>query len=468
MLSLRMIIGVVIIAALVSIVLLSRRLAIAQNALHRLAAHDALTGLSNHSRLEQRFAESVPHVRRSSSLMALLLVDIDRFKNINDLAGHAAGDELLRAVAARLLALIHTGGLVSRVGGDEFAILLDNVSSQREVAQCAQNLRDAIKSPFRINDADLLTSASVGVAFYPDDGSTLHALIQSASAATTHAKEAGRDTVQFYTPRVHACALEEATVERDLRGAASRGEMCLNYQPIVALHPDGIWRFEALVRWNHPQRGLVRPDAFIPVAERSGLMPAIGDWILREALNQVRQWRKHGLHAQVSVNVSMREFQEPRFFERLFDAFEVTGTQPRDLTIEITESVAMSHPTQTETTLRRCKDAGVRFALDDFGTHYSFLSYLARLPIDSIKIDKSFVNEIPGQTPEGAIIHAVIALAHSLGLLVVAEGVENREQLEWLRAAGCDLVQGYLLSKPQAPEHIEGWVNAARLSGHRG
>lgn len=423
-----------------------------------LSRHDPLTGLANRMLLESRARDLMSSSAKDGSLVGLLLLDLDGFKAINDSAGQENGDAMLRQVARRLKSLVRPGETVARVGGDEFALLLAGLRTEKQLEEAARRILEEMQGPFSINGRELTTTVSIGVSHYPEHAAYAGDLIANADTALHQAKQQGRAGFQFFSKAIMASNLERIALESDLRSALAEGAFELHYQPIVALHPDGTARAEALLRWPRSGRGMVPPDLFIPLAERIGLMPAIGAWVMRESLRQVGEWAAQGRHVHLSINASMKEFQDPEFFGRLVQAFEATGTCAEDLRIEITESAAMNDPVLTEFTMRRCAELGVTFALDDFGTHYSSLSYLSRLPVSTIKIDKSFVKDLPRKSTEAAIIHAVIALASGLHLTVVAEGIETEEQLDWLRSAGCDLAQGFLFAKPMPAREFEAWI----------
>ncbi len=418
------------------------------------AYHDALTGLPNRLLLEDRLAQALVHAQRHRRTLAVIFMDVDHFKLINDTLGHAVGDRLLKGVAERLRGTIRVEDTVARLGGDEFTLLFDELSRAEDAARMAEKLLDAFASPFSVDGHELYVTASIGVALYPNDGGDAEALLRNADAAMYRSKEAGRNTYQLFTPGMNARALERMSVERELRRALDRGELVLHYQPLVALadaRPVGV---EALVRWNHPERGLIFPDAFIPVAEESRLIVPMGEWVLNEACRQLSAWRAAGLDGlRMAVNLSARQLQQPNLAKFVDGALSLNGVPAALLELEITESAAMQNVESTKSVLHALRAMGVRISIDDFGTGQSSLSYLKNFPLSTLKIDRTFVRDIALDSDDEAIVRAIVALAHVLKLDVVAEGVETDAQLAFLREAGCEEGQGYLFSRPlPAPE----------------
>jgi diguanylate cyclase (GGDEF)-like protein len=388
------------------------------------------------------------HARRSGGRVAVMFLDLDRFKHVNDSLGHAAGNQLLAAVARRLRASLGGDATVARLGGDEFAVLLPALDDVARAAGVAGAVLAAFARPFRAGRRELFVSPSIGVALWPDHGPDLDTLLKHADIAMYRAKAAGRNTFCVYDPAMSAGIRERLDLESRLHVAIEREELVLHYQPKVDLRTGRIVGVEALARWHHPTAGLLDPGRFIPLAEETGLIVALGEWVLAEACAQAVRWQAAGLPPLVvAVNVSARQFQHQRVPDVTAAILRATGLAPWLLEFEVTESLALEDPDRTAAMLTDLKEMGVRCAIDDFGTGYSGLSYLERFPIDALKIDKSFVQSIrPGR---GApIVTAVVALAHSLGLRVVAEGVETRAQLDYLREVGCDEMQGYLFSGP--------------------
>ena len=412
-----------------------------------LADHDALTGLPNRRLLEDRLRQALALSHRNRKQTAVMFIDLDRFKPINDSLGHAVGDVLLREVSQRLVNQLREGDTICRIGGDEFVVVLPEVKRSSDVAQVAQKVIEQVSYPVTIEERELAVTCSVGIAVFPDDGRDAETLIRNADAAMYHAKELGRASYQFFTEQMNQAASRRLALETDLRRALGRDELRVHYQRIVEGKSGRVTGHEALVRWQHPQRGLVPPAEFIQIAEESGLILRIGEWVLREACRWgVFIGAERGL--QVSVNLSPRQFNDPKLAQMVAHALKETGLPAELLELEITETLAMQHTDVTLTTLKRLKKLGVSIAIDDFGTGYSSLAYLRRFPVDKIKIDRIFVADAPDDREQGAIVSAIVALAHALDIEVIAEGVENEAQREFLRRCGCDYVQGYLVGRP--------------------
>lgn len=421
-----------------------------RGALERSALHDPLTGLANRTLFADRVARAIAHARRHDLPVAVLLVDLDHFKKVNDSLGHTAGDVLLREVARRLQANVREEDTVARLGGDEFAVLLPHITGIEAAAFVSQRLLATFAAPVMIAEQQIMVTASIGLSLYPNDGPDLEALIEGADAAMYRAKEQGRNTVEIFSPSLLTQAHERLALESALRLAVDSNELVLHYQPKVDLRTGGICGAEALVRWNHPEKGLLFPGHFVPLAEQSGLMVAMGEYVIAAALEQVQKWRASGLPPLVmSVNISVRQLRSG-LADYIARALRMTGVDPRTLELELTESAAVESLDVTAAELNELRAVGVRCSIDDFGTGYCGLSYLSRLPIDVLKIDKSFIHAMT--VADASIVKAIIALGHSLGLRVVAEGVETPAQLAYLVERGCDEVQGYLFSKP-VPAH---------------
>ena len=414
-----------------------------------LAQHDILTDLPNRLLLKDRLTQAISHARRNKTQLALLFLDLDGFKNINDSLGHTVGDKLLQSVAARVLACVRKSDTVSRMGGDEFVILLSEVAHAQDAAISAAKIITEIKKAHSIDEHHLEITASIGLSTYPDNGEDAETLIKNADTAMYYAKEAGRDHYKFFDSGMGLRAVERQSVESQLRAAVERGELLLHYQPKVDLKTGAITSVEALVRWQHPERGLLGPGQFLGVAEDSGIIVEIGQWVLREACRQTREWLDAGLPAvPVAVNISSLEFRSDHFLEGVRVALNETRLDPRFLELELTETVLMRHADSTTYVLEQLKAIGVRLAVDDFGTGYSSLSYLTRFPIDTLKLDRSFVHEIIASSDDAIVVSAVISMGQSLKHKVVAEGVETPEELSFLQAQGCDEGQGYYFSRP--------------------
>jgi diguanylate cyclase (GGDEF)-like protein/PAS domain S-box-containing protein len=416
-----------------------------------LADHDALTGLPNRRLLEDRLTQALALGHRNRKNSAVMFVDLDRFKTINDSLGHAVGDALLKEVATRLVRQLREGDTICRIGGDEFVVVLPEVKRSSDVAHVAQKVIEQLSLPVTVEERELVVTCSIGIAVYPDDGRDAETLIRNADAAMYHAKELGRANYQFFTEQMNQAASRRLQLESDLRRAVRKGELRVHYQPIVHAASGRIAAHEALVRWQHPERGLVVPADFIQLAEETGMILKIGEWTLGEAC----RWNTfigargtEGGELQIAVNLSARQFNDPQLPKVVARALRETGLPPRLLELEITESTAMQQTDVTLRTLKRLKQLGVSIAIDDFGTGYSSLSYLRRFPVDKVKIDRSFVAEMPEDRDQGAIVSAIIALAHALQIKVVAEGVETEAQRAFLKSCGCDFIQGYLVGRP--------------------
>ena len=421
-----------------------------QHELEYRANYDSLTGLGNKDLLVDRLGHAIALADRKRLKCALLYLDLDRFKVINDSLGHSAGDELLKVVAARLTQCVRASDQVARLGGDEFAVVLHEIEDATVIAGIAQKILDALDQPLRIGTHEAFTSASIGVAVFPDDGADHQALLKNADAAMYRAKEAGRNQVCFYTEEFNRGAVERLQLEADLRGALIREEFELHYQPRVDLVSGRITSVEALVRWRRPETGLVPPAAFIPLAEETGLIVPIGALVLRLACRQMRMWRDAGhLNMRVAVNLSARQFRDPHLTEQISAILAATGLEGRHLELEITETSAMQDPENSKRVLEGLKALGITQAIDDFGTGYSSLAYLKRFPIDFLKIDRSFIDGLPSDEHDTNIVRAIIALGKSLDLTLIAEGVETEEQRAFLAAHGCHEMQGYLFCKPR-------------------
>jgi diguanylate cyclase (GGDEF)-like protein/PAS domain S-box-containing protein len=416
------------------------------------AQHDHLTGLPNRMLLHDRIGQAIALVPRHDKQVAVLFIDVDGFKHINDSLGHSIGDKLLQSIAKCLVTCVRTSDTVSRQGGDEFVLLLSEVVEWENATTVAQRVLRAVADAHSIDLLDLHVTASIGISIYPDDGRDAETLIKNADTAMYQAKENGRNSYQFFKPVMNVRAVERQSLEEGLRGALSRGELVLHYQPKIDIATGAINGAEALVRWAHPTRGLVPPMVFIPIAESSGLIVPIGNWVLREACRQARVWRDQGLFTgTIAVNVSALELRSEDFLTGLWESLQDVGLDPQALELELTESVLMKHAELTAKILQTVRGKGVQVAIDDFGTGYSSLSYLRKFPIDALKIDRSFVAQVGASDADAAIVVAVMSMAHGLGLRVVAEGVETRAQLDFLRARGCEEAQGYYFSRPLPP-----------------
>jgi diguanylate cyclase (GGDEF)-like protein len=420
-----------------------------------LAHYDGLTNLANRTLLHDRITQAVALSRRNGTPFAVLFVDLDRFKQINDSLGHTLGDALLQSVTLRLLSCVRGSDTVCRHGGDEFVVLLPQLLHADEAARPADKILASLAAPHHIADHTLHVTASVGISVYPGDGGDVEALISAADAAMYHAKEDGGNNRRFFTPEMNARRVARSTLEIDLREALGRGEFTLHYQPKVDLRTAQITGVEALLRWHHPERGRVAPADFVPIAEECGLILPIGQWVLREACRQARAWQIAGLAPmRMAVNVSAIEFRAPAFLDGVEGVLRETSLAAEWLEFEVTESVLMADVQSTARVLRALKDRGVSLAIDDFGTGYSSLSYLTKFPIDTLKIDRSFMLTLTPSEHDGSIVEAIIGMGRSLKLRVIAEGVETVEQLAVLQGLCCEEGQGFYFSRPVAADQF--------------
>jgi diguanylate cyclase (GGDEF)-like protein/PAS domain S-box-containing protein len=419
------------------------------------AQHDLVTNLPNRLLLNDRISQAISLARRQRRPLAVLFLDLDRFKNINDSLGHAAGDTLLQSVSKRLLASIRRSDTVSRQGGDEFVILLSEVTHPEDAATSARQILQSLSAPHSVDGQDLHILASIGISLYPQDGEDAETLIENADTAMYHAKESGRNTFRFFKQEMNLKAVDRQLIESSLRRAVERNEFLLHFQPKVNLNSGEITGAEALVRWQHPDRGLTLPAQFVPIAEECGLIVQIGRWVLYETCKQARRWQDAGLpFKRVSVNVSAVEFRDKGFVEGVRAILAETGLDARYLDLELTEGVLMHDVESTTDVLKALKRMGVHLAIDDFGTGYSSLSYLRQFPIDVLKIDQSFVQQITGNPYDSAIVSAIIDMGKNLNQRVIAEGIETREQLAFLQAHRCGEGQGYFFSPPVAADEF--------------
>jgi diguanylate cyclase (GGDEF)-like protein len=436
--------------------------AVATSEFEHLAYYDTVTSLPNRSLFGDRLTVALTHAQRHRYKAAVLFLDLDRFKQVNDSLGHTTGDRLLRAVAERLTAAVRNEDTVARFGGDEFTVLLHMIGKIEDAGRVAQKILESFKTPIPIDGREFVITSSVGIAIYPLDGTDGETLIRNADSALYRAKESGRNTYQFYAPAMNHKALESLEMENALRRAIVNEEFVVHYQPLVDVPTGGVFGVEALVRWQHPELGLLHPERFIHTAEQSGLIIPLGRWVLREACRQASEWHRRGHRMVVAVNLSPRQFQSNELLRDVAEALEACRLRPQFLELEITEAEAMQDVEKAIVVLHELKKLGVRVAIDDFGTGYSCLSYLKRFPIDTLKLDGSFLSDINSQHDQQLAL-GVIALAHSLNLKVIAEGVETIGQLAFLREHACDRLQGYLFSRPLPPASFDGFLGQKDL-----
>jgi diguanylate cyclase (GGDEF)-like protein/PAS domain S-box-containing protein len=430
-----------------------------------LASHDPLTDLPNRLLLRDRLARALALAHRHQGRLAVLFLDIDHFKNINDSLGHMVGDELLGAVGREVTMCVRSSDTVSRHGGDEFVIVLSELEHAEDAAMGARKIIAALARPHKVAGHELHITVSIGISVYPDDGGDAETLLKSADMALYHAKDQGRDGYQFFEPGLNARAVERQSIEAGLRSALDKREFRLLYQPKMNLRTGAVAGAEALIRWQHPDRGLIEPAQFVPIAEDCGLIRPIGRWVVHEACRQAQTWQDAGLRPiPVSVNISGVEFRSEGFLETIVDSLKGTALDPRYLEVELTESVLMADVEATNSVIYALKALGVQLAIDDFGTGWSSLSYLRHFPIDTLKIDKSFVQEITSDSSAAPIVTAVISMAKSLKLQVIAEGVETHDQLAFLRAEDCGEGQGYYFSRPLVAQQFARLLKS-RLTG---
>lgn len=417
--------------------------------IRHLAHHDALTGLANRSLLDARLQQSIADARRGNKSLAVLFIDLDRFKTINDSLGHHVGDELLIQVAGRLRAEVRESDTVARLGGDEFVIVLQGVGGASDAARVTEGILATLSAPYVVGGVELHATPSIGISLFPDDASDANTLLRNADTAMYHAKAEGRANYQFFTEGLNQSTTMRLELENSLRRAIGRKEFELWYQPLHDARGATLSGFEALVRWRRDDNLLVMPDSFIPIAEDTGMIVELGQWVLREACHQAKRWSDLGaMRPRVSVNLSARQLRDARFADLVAEILAETGLEPSMLELEITESSVMDRPDEAVTLLYRLKQLGVGIAIDDFGTGYSSLSYLKMFPLDRLKIDSSFVCDIHNDPNDSAIVSAAVSLAHNLGLPVVAEGVETAAQAQHLARLGCDELQGYHFNRP--------------------
>jgi len=430
-----------------------------------LSHYDKLTGLANRELFHDRLTHAIARAERNGNLVALLLLDLDRFKAINDTLGHVIGDELLIAVANRLMTCVRKVDTIARLGGDEFTIVLEEVAAEFDAELVCRKIIKALEVPIEINGQEIYATTSIGVTFFPSDATDVTGLIRNADAAMYRAKDEGRNKFQMFTADLNARAVERLSIESALRHALRRDELFLCYQPKVNLQTGEVLGVEALIRWQHPHRGLISPVEFIPIAEETGLIVPIGEWVLRQACEDAMRWSRLGIDSvKVAVNLSARQFRQGDLLKMVEGLLFELQFDPNRLELEITESLLMDDTEASRIALYDLKALGLAIYLDDFGTGYSSLAYLKKFPIDGLKIDRSFIRDIPADSDDEAISRAIIALSHALRLNVVAEGVETQAQLDFLNLEGCDEVQGFLFSKPLPYDQFIEWIQTHQRS----
>ncbi|MEJ2608730.1 MAG: EAL domain-containing protein [Candidatus Thiodiazotropha sp.] len=438
-----------------------------QSQLEHLAHHDSLTNLPNRLLFEDRLEHAIAQVKRQSSQLAVLFLDLDRFKNINDSLGHAMGDELLKEVARRLQHILRDDDTAARLGGDEFTILVENIEDPSQAAVVASKIQDKFKTPFKIAGRELHVTASIGISIYPDDGKDVADLTKNADAAMYQAKEQGRNNYRYYTSELTRTAFERLLLETELRSALKQGQLLLYYQPQISLKNGEMTGAEALIRWHHPRLGIIPPARFIPLAEESGLIHDIGNWVLKEACEQTRYLVKQGLfQGRMAVNLSVRQIMQTDLILRFEQIISESGCPPEMLQLEVTEGIFMGQMNHSVPVLDVFKKLGVSIAIDDFGTGYSSLSYLKQLPIDKLKIDRSFIRDMPHDSDAVAITQAIVSLGKNLGLRITAEGIETMAQQTLLQNMGCQEGQGYLYSPPVPSDVFEQMLLEGRRTFH--
>lgn len=436
----------------------------ANKQLRHLATHDALTGLPNRVLMDDRISQSIALAERQAQSFAVIMMDLDRFKLVNDSLGHRAGDELLKEVGQRLKSVVRDVDTVARLGGDEFVLIIAPGPEREAAQQVAKRVIEVLQEAVRIAGVKIHTSPSIGIAFYPDDGMTIETLLANADAAMYFAKQRGRNNFQCFVPGMSAVTQEKVRLEADMRVALDQKQFELHYQPKVNTATGVMHGAEALLRWHHPVHGNIPPAKFIPIAEECGLIGSIGAWVVREACRQARVWQVQGLPPlRVAVNLSPSQFRQGNIVAMIGDALNDAGLEARFLEVELTESAVMTDPEESIAILEKLSIMGVLVSVDDFGTGYSSMSYLRRFPIDKLKIDRGFISEVMSRPEDASIVRAIISLAHSLKLKVVAEGVESPDQLEFLKTLGCDQYQGYHYSPALPATQFEALVRAQRV-----
>ena len=430
--------------------------------IQRMATHDALTGLPNRALFNETLAHAIGQAERHGRSLAIFFLDVDRFKNINDTLGHGVGDRVLQEVARRLTASMRSSDMVARLGGDEFVLLVEEFGDMADLSDIAAKVLGAFAPTFIVDAQELALSASLGICTYPHDGSDAQALLSNADIAMYRAKDQGRNRTCFYSAELNELSQERLSLEAALKHALERDEIEIHYQPKIEFGQGRVTGVEALIRWRHPQLGMLLPDRFVPLAEETGLIVPIGYWTLRRVCERIRRWGDEGMALSVAVNLSASQFHQPELVRELAEILWSTGAPSKHLELEITESMVMKDPERAAVVMDQLCSMGVRLSIDDFGTGHSSLGYLKRFPIDRLKVDRSFVRDLPHNGDDAAITRAVIALAHSLKMTVVAEGVEDQQQFDMLREQGCDEFQGYYCRPPLAEADLLKFLSEER------
>jgi diguanylate cyclase (GGDEF)-like protein len=423
-----------------------------------LAHYDVLTGLPNRVLFRDRLTRAFAHAQRHGHNIALMFLDLDHFKSINDTLGHDAGDQFLKAVARRLENCVRRNDTIARLGGDEFTVILEDVNDSNDVVAVADKIVDAMSRSHPLEGHEVFVTVSIGIALYPSSGLDAATLIKNADTALYNAKEHGRSCYRFYNPQMHVMASERLAMVTALRHAVRRQEFVLHYQPQLDPRTQRVHGVEALLRWNHPENGLISPSQFIHLLEDTGLIITVGEWVLRDACRQQRALQDAGMPVRMSVNVSMRQFRQPDFVDRVAGVVRESRIDPQFLQLEVTESLLVDNVSATTAKLHALREIGIRISIDDFGTGYCSLSYLKQFPLQTLKLDHTFIKDIEHRSNDAAIANAIIALGHSLNMEVVAEGVETERQLDFLRGQGCDAVQGFLYSEPMPAHALPTWL----------
>jgi diguanylate cyclase (GGDEF)-like protein/PAS domain S-box-containing protein len=440
----------------------------AEQNLRFVASHDPLTGLVNRNMFNERLQQALAQAARFERSLSLLFIDLDGFKNVNDTLGHNAGDALLAELAARLRTTLREGDVIGRMGGDEFVVLVEEVAGATQVAEVAKKVLEMAMRPFHFQGRECGVTASIGISIYPDDGKDAQTLLKNADIAMYLVKQQGKNSFRFYSPQMNVHLMERLSLESGLRRAMERNELLLLYQPRVGVRDGQVNGVEVLMRWQHPTQGMISPAEFVPVAEDAGLITAIGEWVLQAACRQAREWRERGLPAmRIAVNLSQKQFLQDGLLQTVREALHHERMEPQRLELEITEEMLIRNPDRAARLLAQFKELGVRVIIDDFGTGYSSLNYLKRLPIDGVKVDRSLILDLPRDEDAAALTRGIIAMAHSLGIGVTAEGVETREQWEFLLDLGCEDMQGNYFSAPVVPELVAGIVRQPAAAGRR-